>query len=92
MIDSIFRIIVLWRNKMKKIEIESCECCTINKTQIKDYREDERTGNLDKYFVCFNCMNLNNYWFFRLLGTPTLTGKKRIIKKIIEDGWRKYLR
>jgi len=70
-----------------------CECCGLNEAQVKDYREDERTGTLEEYFVCYNCMNLNNYWFYKLMETETIIGKKRIISQIVGEkgGWRKYL-
>ena len=41
--------------------------------------------------MCVNCMQLNNYWFYKLLNTPTLLGKKHVISKIVEGSWKKYL-
>jgi len=70
-----------------------CDCCTINEAIVKDYREDERsgTGNLDKYYVCGNCLHLNNHWFYKLMETPTLLGKKRVMSKIVEGSWKEYI-
>lgn len=68
-----------------------CECCGVNEAQVKDYRTNEETGELEKYWVCVNCMQLNDYWFYKLLNTPTLLGKKRVISKIVEGKWKKYL-
>jgi len=70
--------------------MDLCECCGVNGVEVKDYREDERTGNIDKFLVCRNCMNLNNYWFYKLLDTETLLGKKRIIGRIVEGNWKEW--
>ena len=67
-----------------------CECCGINEAQVKDYRVNEETGEIGKYFVCINCMSLNNYWFYKLLNAKP-NGKKRIIRRITGENWRKYL-
>ena len=66
-----------------------CECCGLNPAEIKDYRGNEATGNLDKFYVCRNCFNLNNYWFYRLMRAKD---KKRIIRQILVGGdWREWL-
>jgi hypothetical protein len=63
-------------NVLEKI---MCECCGINEAQGKDYRTNEVTGDVEKYWVCTNCVQLNDYWFYKFLNTPTPLGKKRVI-------------
>jgi len=72
---------------MKKVNL--CECCGLNKAEVKDYRGDEVTGDINEYYVCENCFHLNNYWFNRL---RRVKNKKRIIKLILGGGdWKEWL-
>jgi hypothetical protein len=74
-----------------------CECCGLNPVQVKDYRDFADQGwcpdeSFQDFFVCYNCMSLNNYYFLKLLNAKFPIGKKRVIAKILDGkSWEKWL-
>lgn len=70
-----------------------CEVCEVNIAVVKDYRifDDDESRNVQKYFVCANCFNLNNHWFTKLMNAKEGKGKKIIMAKIVEGSWEDYI-
>jgi hypothetical protein len=69
-----------------------CECCGLNPREVRDYRRDEVTGAINKFLVCRNCFNLNDYWFYKLMRAKEGRGKKRVVRQILSgDDWKKWL-
>jgi len=72
---------------------KKCDVCGINRACIKDYRDLTDQGmDVDvSYWVCYNCLNLNNYWFLKLYNAKNGLGKKRVISKIVEGDWKEWV-
>ena len=66
-----------------------CDCCRLNPAEVKDCRENPATGDLDKFYVCRNCLHLNDYWFYKLLEAED---KKHTIQQILGGrSWEEWL-
>lgn len=73
----------------KKYEPLSCEVCGINIATAKDYREEHEESI--QYYVCGNCLSINDEWYFRILRAKDGIGKKRVLGRLTEKGWKAYL-
>lgn len=62
--------------------MKKCGCCERDtEVIIKDYRTDSN-GNGLQFFVCPNCLCLDNHWFFKLLKSKD---KEKLIKEYKKD-------
>jgi len=72
-----------------------CECCELNEAEVKDYRDFSDIGIdfFQEYYVCRNCLFLNDYWFLKLMKAKYPRGKKIIIAKICKKrgAWKDWI-
>lgn len=66
-------------------EMVKCDCCGINTATKKDNREHPSGSYSIQPWVCIHCLNLNNYWFFKLMNAEDQGKRNLIIEELLTD-------
>ena len=65
--------------------VYKCDCCGINTATFKDFRDYPSGSHSIQPWVCIQCLNLNDYWFFKLYRAEQGEEKNKIIEHLLTE-------